>query len=115
MTPAGPPEARDRIRSFYRWLLSAYPRSFRDRYQADLLQAFDDRRTEARFSGTVGGVRLVLFLLRGHAVEHSLGKHGVEQILGRRILRSGLEVRPGTLVTGWSRATQGKQQGHPQD
>jgi predicted permease len=64
MTPAGPRRSRDRIRSFYLRLLSAYPQSFRDRYQADLLQAFDDRRTEARFSGTVGGVRLVFFLLR---------------------------------------------------
>jgi len=58
------PEGRDRIRSLYRWLLSAYPDSFRKRYGTDLLQAFDDRRTEPRFSGTIGGVRLVLFLFR---------------------------------------------------
>lgn len=54
----------DRIRSLYQRLLSAYPKSFRERYAADLLQAFDDRRTELRFSGNFGGLRLVLFLLR---------------------------------------------------
>lgn len=55
---------RDRIRSLYEWLLSAYPPSFRERYSADLMQAFDDRRTEPRFSGSLGGVRLLFFLLR---------------------------------------------------
>jgi hypothetical protein len=37
---------RDIPRSFYRRLLGLYPRSFRDRYADDLLQAFDDRRGE---------------------------------------------------------------------
>ena len=64
MTARRPDRGEDRIRSLYLWLLAAYPQSFRDRYQTDLLQAFDDRRTEPRFSGTLGGVRLVLFLLR---------------------------------------------------
>ena len=64
MTPDRPDRNRDRIRSFYLRLLAAYPQSFRDRYEADLLQAFDDRRTEPRFAGAFGGVRLVLFLLR---------------------------------------------------
>jgi predicted permease len=64
MSGRGDPGRRDRIRSVYARLLAAYPREFRERYQADLLQAFDDRRNEPRFSGTVGGIRLVLFLLR---------------------------------------------------
>jgi predicted permease len=64
MSPARPDRDEDRVRSFYQWLLAAYPQSFRARYETDLLQAFDDRRTEPRFSGALGGVRLVLFLLR---------------------------------------------------
>jgi predicted permease len=52
------------MRRFYRWLLGLYPAAFRTRYQADLLQVFDDRRREPRFAGTLGGIRLVLFLLR---------------------------------------------------
>ena len=52
------------MRRFYGWLLGMYPDDFRRRYQADLLQVFDDRRRETRFAGTLGGVRLVLFLLR---------------------------------------------------
>ena len=54
----------DRIRQLYGRLLELYPRTFRERYAEDLLQAFDDRRGEPRFSGTMGGVRLLLFLLR---------------------------------------------------
>jgi len=54
----------DRIRRLYRRLLTLYPADFRERYEADLLQVFDDRRRERRFSGTWGGIRLVLFLLR---------------------------------------------------
>jgi predicted permease len=54
----------DRIRRLYRRLLSFYPAAFRERYEADLLQVFDDRRREPRFTGTLGGIRLVLFLLR---------------------------------------------------
>lgn len=52
------------MRRFYLWLLGLYPDEFRRRYENDLLQVFDDRRREARFAGTLGGVRLVLFLLR---------------------------------------------------
>ena len=54
----------DRSRRSYEWLLSLYPSDFRERYRADLLQVFDDRRQEPRFRGSVGGVRLVVFLLR---------------------------------------------------
>jgi predicted permease len=54
----------DRIRAFYRRLVTLYPRAFRRRYEHELLQAFDDRRAEVRFRGTLGGVRLVVFLLR---------------------------------------------------
>jgi len=59
MTP-GP----DRVRGLYRRLLRLYPEPFRERYEADLLQVFDDRRRERRFQGPVGGMRLLLFLLR---------------------------------------------------
>jgi predicted permease len=59
-----PPPPPDRFRSFYRALLGLYPRDFRERFEADLLQVFDDRRRETRFSGPAGGVRLVAFLLR---------------------------------------------------
>jgi putative ABC transport system permease protein len=52
------------VRTFYETLLTLYPHAFRDRYGADLLQVFDDRRRERRFQGSMGGVRLVLFLLR---------------------------------------------------
>lgn len=55
---------RDRVRTFYRRLLALYPADFRDRFADDLLQAFDDRRSEARFTGGAGGLRLVIFLLR---------------------------------------------------
>ncbi len=54
----------DRVRAAYRRMLGLYPRAFRERYATDLLQAFDDRRSEARFTGMLGGARLVLFLLR---------------------------------------------------
>ncbi len=56
-------EPRDGLRSAYRWLLSVYPSAFRSHYEADLLQAFDDRRAEPRFQGLGGSVRLALFLL----------------------------------------------------
>ena len=59
MTPHG-----DRMRRLYGRLLRFYPDAFRERYEADLLQVFDERRRERRFRGTVGGLRLVLFLLR---------------------------------------------------
>ncbi len=55
---------RDRARALYERLVRLYPQDFRDRYATYLLQAFDDRRTEARFAGTLGGIRLVFFLLR---------------------------------------------------
>lgn len=64
MARGSPTSERDRLRVFYRRLLELYPRDFRDRYAADLLQAFDDRRGERRFRGRVGGFRLLLFLLR---------------------------------------------------
>ena len=54
----------DRLRRIYRAALALYPHDFRRRYEADLLQAFDDRRAEPRFRGHLGGLRLVAFLLR---------------------------------------------------
>lgn len=62
-----PPDGSDHhdpIRRAYLWLLRLYPRRFRERYGRDLLQAFDDRRGEPRFRGAIGGLRLILFLLR---------------------------------------------------
>jgi macrolide transport system ATP-binding/permease protein len=79
--------ASDRMRDFYRRLLRLYPRAFRERYAADLLQAFDDRRGEARFRGPIGGVRLVLFLLRDFATsmpmthDSSTRRRGVNGIM----------------------------------
>lgn len=55
---------RDRVRALYARLLTLYPESFRTRYGGDLLQAFDDRRSERRFQGSFGGARLIAFLLR---------------------------------------------------
>ncbi len=54
----------DPIRRLYRVLLAFYPPAFRARYDDELLEAFDDRRREPRFRGTIGGARLVAFLLR---------------------------------------------------
>ena len=54
----------DGIRRFYERLLALYPRSFQERYGADLLQLFDDRRREPRFRGALGSVRLMWFILR---------------------------------------------------
>lgn len=53
---------RDWVRALYRALLRGYPRDFHEAYGADLLQLFDDRRGEPRFSGSVGGLRLLLLL-----------------------------------------------------
>lgn len=54
----------DRARRLYARLLALYPDDFREQFEADLIQAFDDRRSEPRFSGSLGGFRLVLFLMR---------------------------------------------------
>ncbi|MDX1493604.1 MAG: ABC transporter permease [Longimicrobiales bacterium] len=58
------PHTGDRVRAVYQWLLALYPDDFRERFEGDLLQAFDDRRGEARFQGAVGGLRLLIFLGR---------------------------------------------------
>lgn len=68
------PETGDFVRRAYRLLLAAYPRDFRRRYEADLLQSFDDRRAEPRFEGTLGGLRLLLFLLRDVISVRSLAR-----------------------------------------
>ncbi len=81
------PARPDAVRAAYRRLLELYPRAFRERFRDDLLQAFDDRRSEPRFSGTVGGLRLVLFLLRDFVTsvpmthETRNEKRGVEGIM----------------------------------
>ncbi len=89
MTPErdGATPDRDQIRDLYGILLDLYPRRFRDRFRDDLLQAFDDRRLESRFTGTVGGVRLLLFLLRDFvtsvplAHERSHRRRGVDGVM----------------------------------
>ncbi len=79
---------RDAMRAFYRRLIGLYPRHFRDQFADDLLQAFDDRRSERRFAGTWGGVRLVLFLLRDFVTSVPMAQQrhdrtrGVERIMG---------------------------------
>lgn len=55
---------RDRLRGMYRRLLRLYPKDFQQLYGQDLLQAFDDRREEARFGGFIGGLRLLALLTR---------------------------------------------------
>lgn len=62
--PPDRPISADRLRSLYKLLLTLYPRDFGQRFETDLLQAFDDRRGERRFHGTTGGLRLIAFLLR---------------------------------------------------
>ena len=74
---------RDRIRSLYEQLLGFYPSEFRRRYAADLMQAFDDRRTEARFTGTLGGLRLLVFLLRDFATSVWLASRMTPTLAGR--------------------------------
>ena len=84
------PRARDRLRRAYRWLLAAYPPAFHEAYEADLLQAFDDRRSEPRFQGLIGSVRLGLFLLTDFVLSLRLTRpprrapafHGAKTIMG---------------------------------
>ncbi|HSW28929.1 MAG TPA: hypothetical protein VLH75_05460 [Longimicrobiales bacterium] len=73
---------RDPLRSSYRRLLALYPRAFRMRFEMDLLQVFDDRRREGRFSGRWGGIRLLAFLLKDFVTSMPMArpprhKHGV--------------------------------------
>ena len=78
----------DRIRGLYRRLLGLYPPDFRRRYGDDLMQAFDDRRREPRFRGTLGGLRLILFLARDFvgsvplAQRPTRSRRGVEETMG---------------------------------
>lgn len=68
-------------------LLDLYPRDFREQFGNDLAQAFDDRRTELRFRGAIGGGRLLLFLLRDfvtsvpmtHNERHN--RRGVDEVM----------------------------------
>jgi len=87
MTEYPAPRGTDRVRDFYRRLLALYPAAFRGRYTEDLLQAFDDRRGEARFTGTLGGGRLLVFLMRDFvtsmpmAHERTTPKRGVDGVM----------------------------------
>ncbi len=81
-----PSKPRDRLRSLYRRLLALYPRDFRNRFESDLLQAFDDRRGEPRFRGTTGGLRLIAFLLRDFMMSVPLARprpdrRGIESMI----------------------------------
>ena len=94
----------DRVRSFYRALLRMYPKDFQARYRADLLQAFDDRRDEARFRGTLGGIRLVLFLLRDFVTSMPLAhrrKHQGKFVGARLVFQKDLAVGYGFAVLGF--------------
>jgi hypothetical protein len=81
-------QGRDAIRAFYRRLIGLYPQHFRDQFTDDFLQAFDDRRSEKRFTGAWGGVWLVLFLLRDFVTSVPMAQQqhdrtiGVERIMG---------------------------------
>jgi hypothetical protein len=68
------PGRADTFRAFYRRLLRLYPREFRERYEADLLLVFDERRRERRFSGRVGGARLVWFLLKDFMISMPMAR-----------------------------------------
>jgi predicted permease len=65
----------DPIRRLYRALLALYPSTFRARYDEELLEAFDDRRSEKRFRGPFGGMRLVAFLLNDLARSLPMARH----------------------------------------
>jgi predicted permease len=86
------------VRAAYRRLLQLYPTAFRERYEHDLLQAFDDRRGEPRFTGSVGGARLVFFLLRDFVTSVPMthertDKRGVEGIMNDLIQDLRFSVR----------------------
>ena len=71
MTLPGRPDA---FRVLYRRLLRLYPREFRERYEADLLFVFGERRRERRFSGRAGGARLVWFLLKDFMISMPMAR-----------------------------------------
>ena len=74
MSQGNRPDRPDRVRALYARLLRLYPAPFRARFRDDLLQAFDDRRAEPRFSGTFGDLWLALFLLRDFAASVRLAR-----------------------------------------
>jgi putative ABC transport system permease protein len=47
----------------FRWLLRFYPRSFRERYRAELEATFQDERAEARYRGVAGAARFWVHVL----------------------------------------------------
>lgn len=81
----------DPMRSFYRVLLALYPSRFRERYAADLLQTFDDRRREARFSGLLGGLRLLFFLLTDFVVSMPMALERTDRSGGDGIMNDFLQ------------------------
>ncbi len=77
-------EPRDLVRALYLGLLRLYPAGFRERFEADLIQVFDDRRREARFSGAWGGIRLVWFLLGDFVRSVPMARQWAERMRRRR-------------------------------
>jgi putative ABC transport system permease protein len=47
----------------YRWLLRLYPAQFRDRYRAELEEAFSAERLNERYSGLAGSTRFCTYIL----------------------------------------------------
>lgn len=80
--PRSHPIRPDRLRRAYERLFAFYPADFRARYGEDLLQAFDDRRGEPRFSGTLGGIRLMAFLARDFVMAVPLAQTNTEERRG---------------------------------
>lgn len=48
--------------TLYRLLLRAYPREFRERFEADLLTAFEDERADPRYRGVAGRIAFWRFI-----------------------------------------------------
>ncbi|HSG46342.1 MAG TPA: ABC transporter permease [Longimicrobiales bacterium] len=85
-----PGRGRDGARWLYRSLLFLYPRDFRERYASELLQAFESRREEPRFSGVVGGIRLVLFMFRDFVRSVPMTRRRRDELSGWRRYMSNL-------------------------
>jgi putative ABC transport system permease protein len=52
----------------YRQLLRAYPRWFRERHEAGLVDAFEAERGDARYASRLGGIRFWLFIVNDLAI-----------------------------------------------
>ena len=75
----------------FKALLRAYPRHFRQEYRPDLIQAFRDRRSEARFQGPLGALRL------GRLVVADLARCWFSHWQDQRFGRSPFQPLPKTI------------------